>query len=754
MLRSVIISFFVLIFSNNVFSQIDISFPSSRIVFQRDLANKANVPIAGNLTVVCDYVEARLSPLNGYQGTDTGWKVITNSSLNGFYQGEIGALGGWYKLEVRAFNAGEQVGYSSLDRIGVGEVFAVAGQSNAEGQSVYEGAIKGVTDDRISVINYHDSEMEENKLPFEFSKLNDNTKIGPYNPVPWIWAVMAEKIVKEQGVPVLIYGCAVGGTSSSLWNRSARGEDLRSVEALLIKFDGSPYQVLGRTLRNYASRTGIRAILWQQGESDFNNTEENYFNNVKYVIEQSRRDIKGDVPWVIAESSRTPNPSYSVTVAQKKLAENVPFTFKGPNTDLIYGTDLRFDGIHFHKDGITQAGNAWSNALKAASLYTLAAPVSHKGIANISFECASNNEDVNIRINQSGIRANWTNGSSLASAQISSGPIDAIVYNSDGLRINFPSLRIRSKDDIKPGIQLEGESSFCEDKSSKIIASNSRDVTWQNGEKVNQIFPKTTGSYFFQAKNVYGCDFESNKIDISVYSKPKPELNFSDGIQRICEGTSIEVKTTNQFANILWEDGSTTPTRSITATGNYNLKVTSENGCESDLVDFRIETLERPVAPVVNKIGYFVLEASSELNSDDKIEWFGGDQKLEFSNNTIRANTSGVYKARIQKSSQFNNQTITCPSSFSNDVAVVVGNEKIVAYPNPTRGEVNIESFYDEPKMEVWLYTIKGSLVSKSTISPPSDINKLTFDNIPNGIYVLNIKAGLFWYRKPLIIQK
>ena len=41
------------------------------------------------------------------------------------------AAGGWYRLEVRATSGGKPVAQACVGHVGVGEVFVVAGQSNA-----------------------------------------------------------------------------------------------------------------------------------------------------------------------------------------------------------------------------------------------------------------------------------------------------------------------------------------------------------------------------------------------------------------------------------------------------------------------------------------------------------------------------------------------------------------------------------------------------------------------------------------------
>jgi len=45
---------------------------------------------------------------------------------------------------------------------------------------------------------------------------------------------------------------------------------------LFIKVPGMPYRSMKATLQHYVTRTGVRAILWQQGESDGEYSSEKY----------------------------------------------------------------------------------------------------------------------------------------------------------------------------------------------------------------------------------------------------------------------------------------------------------------------------------------------------------------------------------------------------------------------------------------------------------------------------------------------
>ncbi|HEY1056733.1 MAG TPA: sialate O-acetylesterase, partial [Emticicia sp.] len=297
----------------NTYSQIQITFPVSRIVFQRNNNNQANVNITGSYFQQLDRIDARAYPVSPGQGNEVGWTTIQDYLTTGIFNGFLQLSGGWYNIEVRGVLNGQVVTSSTLERVGVGEVFIVAGQSNAQGDASYSGGAIGASDDRISTIDYYDANLNETQLPFQFTHMNNFSRMAPYNYVPWFWGRLGDKLVQKYNVPVLFYGAALGGIGVSAWSRSSNGEDLRKELPSFIAVPGMPYRALKATLQQYVTRTGARAVLWQQGESDDQTSSNAYFNNLKIVIEKSRNDSgKGDLAWVVARSSRNPSPHQNV----------------------------------------------------------------------------------------------------------------------------------------------------------------------------------------------------------------------------------------------------------------------------------------------------------------------------------------------------------------------------------------------------------------------------------------------------------
>ncbi len=332
-------------------AQLTVSAPQSRIVYQRNQANQATIPVAGIAPPQTDRVEARLIPLQGGQQTD--WTGISILSDNKAFGGNIIAQAGWYRLDLRAWAGGNLVGETTVGRVGIGEVFVVAGQSNAFGAESSHGA----SDDRVSCLDFHDETINEQLFPTSFSHADAGTNLGPSNPLH-IWAMLGDRLVRKLNVPVLILGAAQPGTSSAQWRKSAEGAGEYAPTY-------SPYRRLGATLMHYIARTGMRAILWHQGEGDVAQGGQQYFDNVQFIINKSRQQSNfGSLAWVVARATYVQGQTdENIIAAQNRLIGEVPNVFAGPSTDQLTGEDNRADNTHVSGNGLFRFTDLWEQSL-------------------------------------------------------------------------------------------------------------------------------------------------------------------------------------------------------------------------------------------------------------------------------------------------------------------------------------------------------------------------------------------------------
>ena len=342
-------------------AQFSIATPANRVVYQRTAQNNAAVPIAGSCPKQATRVEAQAVTIGSGQGSAVTWQTIDSNPQNGFFQGTITLSGGWYRLEVRAWAGNDQIAAGSVDRLGVGEVFIVAGQSNAAGGFQ---PTPGAADDRVSVVDYGDSDLTESNFPLMFSHADAGRRVGPYNPL-YIWGMLGDRLAQRLNVPILFYGAAYGGANSNVWRISANGQNPGGQPGSLL----FPYRCIGAALEHYVRRTGIRGILWHQGESDNGfQSEQAYFDNVKTVVEQARQQSGlARLPWMVSRVSFINNTTdANIINAQNRLIREIDQVFAGPATDDLTGPDNRFDGLHFGGQGLTRLTDRWEQSLSSS----------------------------------------------------------------------------------------------------------------------------------------------------------------------------------------------------------------------------------------------------------------------------------------------------------------------------------------------------------------------------------------------------
>lgn len=375
-------------------AQITVTYPSDRVVFQRDNANRAAITIAGYFSGCVDRVEARFVPRAAGQGIESpaggGWATIQSNPVGGNFYGSLSVSGGWYKLEVRAILDNAEVGSGTVEHVGAGEVFVVAGQSNATGGDGNANG-PGATDDRVNSVNFQNvnannfpgiAPYADIQLPCpEFVHLDASTKTAPFGNYAWCWGAFGDSLVKKLQVPVMIFNAGWSSTGIRNWQETINTSQVTVSEFGYVFPTGLPFGHLRIALNNYIAQLGVRAVLWHQGETDnlVSRTDADYLKDIREVI-QATRDLTGKdkLAWVVSRVSRFPVDGVSrtwqpVIDAQNDvigigshgndMAYKLPDVFAGPATDDYWDTNYRSDQVHFSGAGLLHLAGWWSEKL-------------------------------------------------------------------------------------------------------------------------------------------------------------------------------------------------------------------------------------------------------------------------------------------------------------------------------------------------------------------------------------------------------
>jgi len=311
---------------------IELTSPTPRQIVQRDAHNVARLDIAGSVDAPWTRVEARAVVMPGFAGNAAGWEAIDVTPEAGAFSGELVVGSGWYQLEVRALDGQDVVGEADVPRVGVGEVFVTAGQSNAANSGWPR---LTPSDERVAAYGPDGWQFAADPQPF--ASASGGTP----------WSVLGGLLAEELGVPVGLVSLGWGSTAVADWQPG-----------------GELYQRLADTL-DYLGPEGLRAVLWHQGEADayWSTSTADYAERLGRIISQSRADAGWEVPWGVALASFTadsaPESRAAVVAAQQQVIDQDPLVFQGAATDDLLGFDWRYDNLHFNEVGLREHAARW-----------------------------------------------------------------------------------------------------------------------------------------------------------------------------------------------------------------------------------------------------------------------------------------------------------------------------------------------------------------------------------------------------------
>lgn len=303
-----------------------ITTPVSYRVFQRDTAtDTATIEIKGTYAGTSAPIEASW---NG-----GAYTVIDSVPRGGVYAGQLQDQPvGQGALTVRF--VGEPATAVTVDMIGVGDIFVVAGQSNASGYGFslqHYTPTAGIT----ATLFGNDDTWKELTDPFDsavgqvdYSSI-DTSAYGSFVPL------LATHIVMQERIPVAFIPAARSGTSIAQWQ------------------PGTPlYESMKRRI---AIAGGVvRAVLWFQGESDAKDGTgyAAYSKQMNTMVDQLAADFPG-TKVMVGQIGQTRYPTEhleAIRQAQTDLWSSNANVLPGPVTKDIDLSDEGGDTLHFRSD--------------------------------------------------------------------------------------------------------------------------------------------------------------------------------------------------------------------------------------------------------------------------------------------------------------------------------------------------------------------------------------------------------------------
>jgi hypothetical protein len=328
--------------------------PLNQQVIQRGPQDTADVEILGQATGPADAiaVAAELAAGSG-RGQAVGWTVVAKGEalVAGGFRGKLTlAAGGWYTLRIRAMSGAKVMAEEKIDRVGVGDVFVTAGQSNSAN---FGSQRMTAEDDRVVYFNGTAFTHASDPIPGGFG--------GGGSP----WPIAGDLIVKATGIPVCFRSTTLDYSPVREWLKGAVQRKQPYYETLLER-------------TRWFGRDGVHAVLWHQGESDSlaRTSATDYCQQVGAVVESLNADLGYQLDWFVAGAAFHPGcqkPQWDQVAAGQQLIWQRKIAFRGALTDDLVGPEYRSnDKVHFNAQGLKEHGQRWFKALAAQYGWTAA----------------------------------------------------------------------------------------------------------------------------------------------------------------------------------------------------------------------------------------------------------------------------------------------------------------------------------------------------------------------------------------------
>jgi hypothetical protein len=277
--------------------------------------------------------------------------------------------GGFFPVALRLVRSSVVVAESTVPHVGVGELFVIAGQSNATNY----GELRQLSASRM-VVSFGGEgwQIADDPQP----GVQDNSSKGSFIPA------FGDAMYEEYRVPIGVVCIGHGSTSVRQW--LPKGE-VFAAQPTMTKFvvpaasggwesTGQLFDALVDRMRQFGPQ-GFRAVLWHQGESDAHQqaghqiSGEDYYAQLVKVIQTSRREVGWNVPWLVAEVSyHTPDDPLSpeIRAAQERIWKD-GIAIAGPDTDQLTSQfrEKSGAGVHFNAIGLPAHGKLWAHAVSA-----------------------------------------------------------------------------------------------------------------------------------------------------------------------------------------------------------------------------------------------------------------------------------------------------------------------------------------------------------------------------------------------------
>ena len=339
----------------------------------------------------------------------------------------------------------------------------------------------------------------------------------------------------------------------------------------------------------------------------------------------------------------------------------------------------------------------------------------------------------------------WSNGETTQNLDsLEAGVYGAIIIDANGCSINLSEVEITQNDSMTV-VAEQIEPLSCDGLYEGVITASTiggvggYNYSWSNGVDSSTIITTAPGEYILTVTDSEGCTTVA-----SFEALQEEGLTIENSINNVsCFGAfdaevNIIVTGGSDDYSYLWSTGDTTVSISQLGPGTYFVDVVDSEGCfAADTFEVTepavLEVLETSVDPTPgNDDGSISVTASGGV-APYTISWDNGAS--DFDLNDLAA---GTYVYTVTDAND-------CIHSDSVTLELIIGVNSPIAqqvsiYPNPSMGEINIESSINE--MDLVVYDLLGRVVYQNRKPDNVAVWTLSLDHVAAGVYYFKVRTA------------
>ena len=304
-----------------------------------EITVKARIALEISGESVCPWTPCQVGP-------DGRWEIIfSNIPAGGLYRVET-------YMEYQGWDGLSCTRGDMIHNIGVGDIFVVAGQSNAAGRA--KNPVEDPPELGVHLLR------ASGRWDLATHPLGETTgavhqcHFENHNPGHTPWLHFAKLLKRELGYPIGIVMSAYGGAPLRWWNPEENGSLYRNMLEQLADYDLHP-----------------KAVLWYQGEAEgYENAADTYLLRFGQFVNALRRDLKqSTLPVITVQLNRCMTPCDTaldrqwgiVRQAQVEAARSMDGVYVLPSSDVAL-----YDFIHNSAQGNLVIGERCARCALAA----------------------------------------------------------------------------------------------------------------------------------------------------------------------------------------------------------------------------------------------------------------------------------------------------------------------------------------------------------------------------------------------------